>query len=210
MSEKKRDVPETVYSAASQTWRRWHGKVDSARPAGPGPGTPERRRRDASAGDLSYREQMVAKIRRRMAEYPEWYETRPEPLAKIVCTELDRIGASLAGGLPASGEPLDVWQIPLSVFNWLDGDGDTFVRGALCAWPRAETFNEANSARFSEVEKEKMRKPFLDIAPPLLRVVLREISHEDLRISFAERFVGPELKFLVMRVQGTGGPARRD
>jgi len=41
----------------------------------------------------------------------------------------------------------------------------------------------------------------MEIAPLLLRAVLEELLQTGLWVSFAEKFVGNELEFLVLRVQ---------
>ena len=89
------------------------------------------------------------------------------------------------------------------MFNWLreSPQGETFVHGALKAWSNAEHFNASNAATLGEAQRRKLREPFLDLAPMLLGVVLEELLKTGLVVTFGEKFVGPELKYLVMRVQ---------
>ena len=115
----------------------------------------------------------------------------------------ERIGTVLDAKLAEAEEPVEVWQIPLSVFNWLvdTPTGEGFVHGALKAWSSAENFNAANAAQCDEAQRAKLRAPFLELAPLRLRAVLEELLATGLVVTFAEKFVGPELKYLVMRVQ---------
>lgn len=202
MRKRTGEVPETVHRAATSAWRQFRDRLSFSKP-------PVREAQGASRGRLdsdalkSPEEKMIAKIRLRMSQYPEWYETDPDKVAATVAEELRRIGEVLDRQLAAAEEPVEVWQIPLSVFNWLveTAKGETFVHGALKAWSNAEHFNASNAAGLDAAQRAKLRQPFMDLAPMLLRVVLEELLKTGLVVTFAEKFVGPELKFLVMRVQ---------
>jgi len=82
---------------------------------------------------------MIVKIKRRMGEYRDRYETIPAHVFALVMRDLERIGAVFEHEFPRSDQPVEVWRVPLSVFNWpVDGSkGETFVRGALKAWSSA-------------------------------------------------------------------------
>jgi hypothetical protein len=202
MHRKTRDVPEQVHQAAATAWRKWSEKLSTVPPAPHAAEANGGPKVDPDAGKTP-EERMISKIKRRMKEYPEWYETDQEKVAVRVCTELERIGGILERELPESEDPVEVWQVPLSVFNWLVmGDtGEQFVHGALSAWSGAQSFNAANDRSLDSRQKARLREPFLEIAPPLLKAVLEQMLQADLWISFAQKFVGPELKSLVMRVQ---------
>ncbi|WP_281841097.1 hypothetical protein [Sinisalibacter aestuarii] len=204
MARHPRDVPDKIQQAAASAWSKWQRKIDSEP-------RPEKSHEDFVAharyvdpdAGKSPRQRMIEKIRRRMQEFPEWYEADPEKMAASVSAHLERIGEILDRELPDAKDPVEVWQIPLSVFNWLveTDEGESFVHGALSAWSSAENFNAANAPGLDPQQRAKLRAPFLDLAPMLLTAVLDEMLQADLWISFAEKFVGPELKYLVMRVQ---------
>lgn len=202
MRKRTGEVPETVHRAATSAWRQFKDRLSFSK-------TPVREAQGASRGRVdpdalkSPEEKMIEKIRLRMSQYPEWYETDPEKVAATVAEELGRIGELLDRQLATAEDPVEVWQIPLSVFNWLveTAHGETFVHGALKAWSNAEHFNASNGAALGEAQRQKLREPFMELAPMLLRVVLEELLKTGLVITFAEKFVGPELKYLVMRVQ---------
>lgn len=204
MTKRNRDVPEQVHRAAETAWRKFHDQIAAApdSPRSESDAMQSRARIDPDAGKTP-EQRMIEKIKRRMAEYPEWYETDPDKVAAEVARQLERIGEILARRLPDATEPVEVWEIPLSVFNWLvDGEnGETFHHGALSAWSSAENFNASNNPTLAAPQRDKLRASFLAISPLLLTAVLEEMLKTDLWISFAEKFVGPELKFLVMRVQ---------
>lgn len=203
MSKRISGVPPAVHDAADSAWGKWREKLAAVKPppkaASPELGAPYV---DPDAGKPP-EQRMIEKIRRRMQEYPQWYEKDPDKVAEFVAAELDRIGAILDRELPQAEGPVPVWDIPLSVFNWLveTPTGESFVHGALTAWSSAEQFNAANNTALSPAEREKLRAPFLEIAPLLLTAVLEELLGAGLWVSFAEKFVGPELKYLEMRVQ---------
>jgi hypothetical protein len=161
------------------------------------------RRRPDPGGDISAEARMILKIKRRMRQYPDWYETDPDRVAALVCTELERIGAVLTRDLPGADKPVEVWQVPLSVFNWLvQGEwGESFVRGALKAWSSAQCFNAANGVSVDPAQSARLRAPFLEIAPPLLKAVLGQLLEEDLRVTFAQKFEDGELTALSLRVE---------
>ena len=203
MTKRNNRVPDEVNEAADTVWGKFRDKIAAVPPS----------QKDDDESFLAHKlinpdagkspeQVMIEKIRRRMKEYPEWYETDPDKVADEVARQLERIGEVLAVKLADAKDPVSVWQIPLSVFNWLvDGDeGVTFHRGALSAWSSAEEFNAANHADLSDDERAKLRAPFLDLAPVLLVAVLEEVLSTGLGVSFAEKFVGPELKYLDMRV----------
>lgn len=199
------EVPEKVNEAAASAWAKFASKI-AAVPA-PTREDPEKALRsharvDPDAGK-SPEQRMIEKIKRRMKEYPAWYERDPDKIAAEAARQLERIGTVLEARLPGAKDPVEVWEIPLSVFNWLvDGEnGETFHHGALSAWASAESFNAANNVNLSEEERARLRSGFLELAPVLLNAVLQQMLTTDLWISFAEKFVGPELKYLVMRVQ---------
>lgn len=203
MTKRNNSVPDTVNKAADAAWGKFRDKI-----AAVPPGHKEEEESflahkhvDPNA-DKSPEQIMVEKIRRRMKQYPEWYESDPDKVAAEVARQLERIGEVLAAKLPDAKEPVVVWEIPLSVFNWLidSEEGVTFHRGALSAWSSAEEFNAANRADLSDEQRAKLRKPFLELAPVLLVAVLEELLDTGLAVSFAEKFVGPELKYLEMRV----------
>lgn len=202
MQKRTEDVPDTIHKAAETAWGKWKDRLAFSKPAKVEDDVSQRGRVDPSS--LKTPEQrMVDKIKLRMSQLPEWYESDPEKVAASVARELERIGGVLDKKLPEADEPVEVWQIPLSVFNWLveTETGEGFVHGALKAWSSAEHFNAANAARFDDAHRAKLRAPFLELAPMLLRAVLDELLATGLVVSFAEKFVGPELKYLVMRVQ---------
>lgn len=203
MTKRNRDLPEEVHEAAASAWSKFRDKI-AAVPPGKSADDENflgRRLIDPNAGK-THEQLMIEKIKRRMTEYPEWYETNPAKVAGEVARQLDRIGNILEAKLPGAKEPVEVWEIPLSVFNWLvEGEmGETFHHGALSAWSSAENFNAANNPKLPQAQRDKLREPFLEMSPMLLAAVLGEMLKTDLWISFAEKFVGPELKFLVMRV----------
>jgi hypothetical protein len=203
MARRNKDMPEQVHQAAETTWHKWREKIASEpRPDGSEYAYLAHPLIDPDAGK-SHEQLMIEKIKRRMKEYPEWYEADPAKLAATVSAELERIGKELDAKLPYTRDPVEMWEIPLSVFNWLENGetGETFVHGALSAWSSAENFNAANASGLNDDQRAKLRAPFLDLSPMLLTAVLEEMLETDLWITFAEKFVGPELKFLVMRVQ---------
>ncbi|OIP84379.1 MAG: hypothetical protein AUK37_05670 [Rhodobacterales bacterium CG2_30_65_12] len=204
MTKRNRDLPEEVHEAAASAWSKFSDRI-----AAVPPGQKEDEESllahalvDPDAGK-SPEQRMIEKIKRRMKEYPEWYETDPARVAAEVGRQLERIGGILEQKLPGAKEPVEVWQIPLSVFNWLvEGEsGETFHHGALSAWSSAENFNASNTPTLAQPQREKLRESFFEISPMLLTAVLDEMLKTDLWISFGEKFVGPELKYLVMRVQ---------
>lgn len=146
---------------------------------------------------------MIAKIKRRMREYPEWYETDPARVSALVVRELERIGTVLEREFPRSDQPVEVWRVPLSVFNWLvDGpSGEGFVRGALKAWSSAQCFNAANGCAVGAEQAARLRAPFLEIAPPLLRAVLEQLMDDDFWVTLHQVYVGAEFQYLGLRVQ---------
>lgn len=203
MTRRTPDMPETVHEAAESSWNKWRKSIPvTPRVVDPASLRAHTRMRDPNA-DKSPEQRLIEKIRRRMKQYPEWYESKPEKVAEAVSVHLDRIGEILAREMPVSDDPVEVWRIPLSVFNWLeDGpEGEVFHRGALLAWSSAEKFNDANSAGLSDDERKRLRAPFLELSPLLLRAVLEELLETGLWVSFSEHFVGSELEFLVLRVQ---------
>jgi len=204
MTKRNKDVPDKVHEAAETAWSKFSDKIAAVPPGHKDvdESVIARPRIDPDAGK-SPEQKMIEKIKRRMQEFPEWYETDPDKVAAEVARQLERIGAELEAKLPGAKDPVEVWEIPLSVFNWLvDGEtGETFHHGALSAWSSAENFNAANSASLNAPQREKLRESFLEMSPLLLTAVLEEMLKTDLWISFAEKFVGPELKSLVMRVQ---------
>lgn len=206
MSDDTRKVPEPVKRAAEAVWKKWSGAIEAATAAS---------RRDEFSFEAMHavaedwktpEDRMIDKIRQRMREFPEWYETDEQKLAAAVGRELERIGALLSRTLPHTTGAVEVWTIPLSVFNWLieDGGKTHFIRGALSAWSDAQDFNGANAAGLDKAERERRRRAFLDIAPPLLKAVLAELVDTCLWISFAQKYVGPEFKALIMRAQRAG------
>ncbi len=202
MKKRTQDVPETIARAADTAWGKYKNRLSGTR-AAPVEEVEMRRSRVDPDALKSPEQKMIEKIKLRMSQYPEWYETDPDKIASTVAAELDRIGEVLDRRLAGAEEPVEVWQIPLSVFNWLveTARGETFVHGALKAWSHAERFNASNAASLDAEKRDKLREPFFDLAPMLLRVVLGELIETGLVITFAEKFVGPELKYLVMRVQ---------
>ncbi len=203
MSDQSRQVPAPVSRLAAEAWKRWRGQIADAAPVSRPNGLNGHDGPPEAETWKTPEERMVEKIRRRMSQYPEWYESDPDRLAATVCAEIDRIGDKLARTLPTSRAAVDVWQIPLSVFNWLveDGNGVRFVRGALSAWSDAQDFNAANIVGLDPVEKLKRREAFLDIAPPLLKAVLDQLMDSGIWISFGQKFTGPEFTALIMRGQ---------
>ena len=205
MTHPPRSVPHTVEQAAGKAWRQWSARIAAVRPVETGP-QPKGPRRGAPGSGQSPQQQMIAKIRRRMREYPDWYEADPGRVAQLVVRELERIGAVLELEIPRTDQPIEVWRVPLSVFNWLvdTPHGEGFVRGALKAWSSAQCFNAANGRSVEADQAARLRAPFLDISPPLLRAVLDQLLREDLWVGFAQIYVGAELKFLGLRVQRPG------
>lgn len=203
MSATTREVPGRVRQAAASVWAKWSGEVAAAASAGHRDEFTFAAMRPDPAAWKTPEERMIDKIRARMREYPEWYEADPERLSATVCRELDRIGERLARVLPYTDGAVEVWTIPLSVFNWLveEGGRTHFIRGALSAWSDAQDFNSANVAGLDPAERERRRAAFLEIAPPLLKAVLAELTDHCLWISFAQKYVGPEFKALIMRAQ---------
>jgi len=202
MYKRTGEIPESVDQAADTAWKKFKHRLSFTKEAHPDDHVV--RKHGVAPDDLKSPEQkMIEKIKLRMAQYPEWYETDPDKLAELVARELDRIGDLLDRRLADAEEPVEVWQIPLSVFNWLveTAKGESFVRGALRAWSNAELFNGSYAANLSDAERRKLRAPFLDEAPMLLKVVLEELLETGLVITFSKKFVGPEFKYLVMRVQ---------
>ena len=202
MKKRTGDVPETVDRAAATAWGKFKDRLSFTKAPPTEEAGVSRGRVDPDAFK-SPEQKMIEKIKLRMSQYPEWYETDPDKVATCVACELERIGEVLDRQLAEADDPVEVWPIPLSVFNWLvdTPTGDSFVHGALKAWSHAERFNSSYAADLDETQRAKLREPFMDLAPMLLRVVLEKLLETGLIITFAEKFVGPELKFLVMRVQ---------
>ena len=202
MVRRQRDVPNEVHQAAADAWSKWRQKIATIPPAAETVHQTAGARHDPEAG-LTPEERMIRKIKRRMQEYPEWYATDPETVGAAVGAQLERIGEILDRTLPETKDAVEVWEIPLSVFNWLvqSDHGESFVHGALSAWSDAQGFNAANSPDLERAEKERLRAPFFEIAPPMLGAVLEQMLQTDLWISFQQKYVGPELKYLAMRVQ---------
>ena len=146
---------------------------------------------------------MIAKIKQRMREYPDWYETDPQHVATLVVRELERIGGVLEREFPRTDQAVEVWRVPLSVFNWLvDGPaGESFVHGALKAWSSAQCFNAGNGCALSEDQAARLRAPFLEISPPLLRAVLEQLLNEEFWVTLQQGYVGSEFSYLGLRVQ---------
>lgn len=204
MVHKNHTIPAEVHDAAQTAWSKWSDQISAIPPVVETPKTLNGEAHFTNPdANKTPAERMIDKIKRRMQEYPEWYETNPDKIAGTVGEELERIGTILSRDLPGTEDPIDVWNIPLSVFNWLiESDaGEHFHHGALSAWSSAENFNAANSAKLDSTQRSKLRQRFLDDSPVLLRAVLTELLKTNLWISFAEKFEGPELKYLVMRVQ---------
>lgn len=202
MHKRTGDIPASVDRAADTAWGKFKARLSFTKSATPEDTAVQKRRSDPAAFK-SPEQKMIEKIRLRMSQYPEWYETNPDKLAGCVAMELERIGDVLDRQLADAEEPVEVWQIPLSVFNWLvqTSEGETFVRGALRAWSNAQYFNAANAANLDEAQRSKLRAPLLDQSPMLLNVVLKELIDTGLVVTFSKKFVGPEFKALVMRVQ---------
>ncbi len=202
MPHHSREVPDTVQQAAAEAWQGWRSRLAGARPA-----TGERRlngKRSPTLADHETAEaRMIAKIKQRIREYPDWYETDPARVSALVVRDLERIGAVLEHEFPRSDQPVEVWRVPLSVFNWLiDGPGgETFVRGSLKAWSSAQCFNAANGCALSEAQAARLRAPFLEISPPRLRAVLDQLLREDFWVTLHQVYVGADFKFLGLRVQ---------
>jgi len=140
MTQRTQELPQKVLEAAETSWNKWRAAIPvTPRLVDPAMLRAHVRHVDPDAGK-SPEQRIIEKIRRRMKQYPEWYETKPEAVAEAVSCHLDRIGEVLAREMPVSDDPVDAWLIPLSVFNWLeDGEmGETFHRGALLAWSSAE------------------------------------------------------------------------
>ncbi len=202
MKKRTQEVPESIARAADTAWGKYKDRLSHAKAPHVEETAIARAHTDPDAFKTP-EQKMIEKIKLRMSQYPEWYETDPAKLSETVSVELDRIGEMLGRCLAEADEPVEVWQIPLSVFNWLveTGHGETFVHGALKAWSNAEHFNASYGTSLGEAQRAKLREPFMEIAPMLLRVVLDELLATGLIVTFAEKFVGPELKYLVMRVQ---------
>ncbi len=202
MKKRTGEVPETVDRAADSAWGKFKQRLSFTKAPPKDDNGVIRGRIDPDVFKTP-EQKMIDKIKLRMSQYPEWYETDPDKVAKNVACELERIGETLDRKLAEAEEPVEVWPIPLSVFNWLveTAKGETFVHGALKAWSNAERFNASYAANLDDAQRAKLREPLLEIAPMLLRVVLQELLETGLIVTFAEKFVGPELKFLVMRVQ---------
>lgn len=202
MSDHSRVVSGRVHEAASTTWDNWRQKLANIKPkVQEDESTKSSGPRSVVKNNLTHEEEMIAKIRLRMKELPHWYETEQDKVAKMVSIELDRIGLALEHDLPDAVEPVEVWNVPLSVFNWLADNEHGFVHGSLQAWSSAQKFNESNAANLDRERKTELRESFYSIAPPLLQEVLVQLlSDNSLRVSFGRKFVGPELKFLVLKV----------
>ena len=202
MPNNTREVPDTVQQAAAQAWAGWRSRLAEVRPATIERG-PDGRRGPAPSSDETVEARMIAKIKRRMHEYPEWYETDPARVSELVVHQLERIGTVLEREIPRSDQPVEVWRVPLSVFNWLvDGpEGESFVRGALKAWSSAQCFNAANGCAVGEDQAARLRAPFLDISPPLLRAVLEQLLDADFWVTLHQVYVGADFKFIGVRVQ---------
>lgn len=202
MHKRTGEIPEKVDRAADSTWRKFRDRLSFTK--APAVEETAMRRGRVDPDSLKTPEQkMIEKIRLRMKQYPEWYETNPDKLAGCVAQELERIGDLLDRELAEAEEPVEVWLIPLSVFNWLvdTPNGESFVRGALSAWSNAERFNRSNAGDLDADQRDRLRTPFLAQAPMCLKVVVGELLDTGLIITFAKKFVGPEFKYLVMRVQ---------
>lgn len=202
MANHSREVPDTVQQAAKEVWQGWRSRLAAARPASGEPRSGAGGARPAGA-QATAEALMIAKIKRRMREYPEWYETDPARVSALVVRELERIGAVLEHAFPLSDEPVEVWRVPLSVFNWLvEGpSGESFVRGALKAWSSAQCFNAANGCAVGPGQAQRLRAPFLEISPPLLRAVLEQLVDEDFWVTLHQVYVGAEFQFIGVRVQ---------
>jgi len=202
MPNTSREVPDTVHQAAAEVWAGWRNRLAEVRPATT-PKRPNGRGGPALANDQPAEARMIAKIKHRMREFPDWYETDPARVSGLVVRELERIGTVLEHEFPRSDQPVEVWRVPLSVFNWLvDGsEGETFVRGALKAWSSAQCFNAGNGCAVSEEQAARMRAPFLEIAPPLLKAVLEQLLNEDFWVTLHQVYVGADFKYLGLRVQ---------
>lgn len=202
MNKRTGEVPESVDRAAETAWGKFKHRLSFTKEASTDDVVVRKGRVDPDSLK-SPEQKMIEKIKLRMSQYPEWYENDPDKLAKLVARELERIGELLDRRLADAEEPVEVWQIPLSVFNWLvqSPEGESFVRGALRAWANAEQFNSSYAANLDDAKREKLRAPFMGEAPMLLKVVLEELLETGLVITFSKKFVGPEFKYLVMRVQ---------
>ena len=202
MNKRTGDVPESVDRAANTAWGKFRDRLSFSKAAA-SEDTVVRKGRADPETLKSPEQKMIEKIKLRMSQYPEWYETDPDKLAACVARELERIGELLDRQLANADEPVEVWQIPLSVFNWLvqTPNGESFVRGALRAWSNAEHFNGSYAANLSDDQRKKLRAPFMGEAPMCLNVVLEELLETGLVITFSKKFIGPEFKYLVMRVQ---------
>ena len=202
MNKRTGDVPESVDRAADTAWGKFRDRLSFSKAAA-SEDTVVRKGRADPETLKSPEQKMIEKIKLRMSQYPEWYETDPDKLAVCVARELERIGELLDRQLANADEPVEVWQIPLSVFNWLvqTPNGESFVRGALRAWSNAEHFNGSYAANLSDDQRKKLRSPFMGEAPMCLNVVLEELLETGLVITFSKKFIGPEFKYLVMRVQ---------
>ncbi len=202
MPYNSREVPDTVHQAAAKVWAEWRNRLADVRRATIERG-PNGRRGPALANHETVEARMIAKIKRRMHEYPEWYESDPKRVSELVVRDLERIGTTLEREFPRSDQPVEVWRVPLSVFNWLvdDAEGETFVRGALKAWSSAQCFNAANGCPVGEGEAARLRAPFLEISPPLLRAVLEQLLNEDFWITLHQVYVGADFKFIGVRVK---------
>jgi hypothetical protein len=202
MKKRTQEVPEPIARAADTAWGKFKRRLSYSK----APHTDETGMNHARVNPDAFKtpeQKMIDKIKLRMKEYPEWYETDPDKLAGTVAQELERIGEVLDRQLADADDPVEVWQVPLSVFNWLveTAEGESFVHGALKAWSHAERFNSSNLAGLGDAQRANLRAPFLGLVPMLLRVVVEELLETGLVVTFAQKFVGPELKYLAMRVQ---------
>jgi hypothetical protein len=202
MNKRTGEVPESVDRAADTAWGKFRDRLSFSKAAAAEDNVVRKGRADPESLK-SPEQKMIEKIKLRMSQYPEWYETDPDKLAVSVARELERIGELLDRQLANADDPVEVWQIPLSVFNWLvqTPNGESFVRGALRAWSNAEHFNGSYAANLSDDQRKKLRAPFMGEAPMCLNVVLEELLETGLVITFSKKFIGPEFKYLVMRVQ---------
>ena len=202
MPNNTREVPDTVHQAAAKVWAGWRNRLAEVRPATIEKG-PNGRGGPANLKDQPVEARMIAKIKRRMREFPDWYETDPARVSALVVRDLERIGTVLEREFPRSDQPVEVWRVPLSVFNWLvDGpDGESFVRGALKAWSSAQCFNAANGCPVTADQAARLRAPFLEISPPLLRAVLEQLLNDDFWITLHQVYVGADFKFIGVRVK---------
>lgn len=211
MAPRKRTLPQEVSQLADAAWQKWSGRIAAAEDEAADDPTAilaPRARRIDPLDNVSGEARMIAKIRKRMKQYPEWYEHDPQKVAARAASELERIGQKLVRDLPETSRAIEIWDIPLSVFNWIyeDETGEHFVRGALTAWAHAEDFNAANKVG-DPAERARLRASFLDIAPALLRAVLEQLEKSDLVLTLGEKYVGPRLEYMTLWARRPHRPA---